>query len=131
MHPKRPLIIHYPKPIPFDVLCNYFDKCDVEDNLRKVQFADSESTGQDIKFKSEKWIEDKVVTMSLTQIIELEEIKRQTEIKQEKFKQEIKRQEEIKQEIKRQTEIKKRESRFKSTSGGGGGWTTVQSKNKW
>jgi hypothetical protein len=127
MFPKRPLIIHYPKPIPFDVLCNYFDKCDIEDKLKKKQLQytiDSKST----QFKSEKWTFPALEPnkTSITQIMELEEIKRQEEIKQEKIKQEIKRQEEVKQELKRQAEIKKKENRFKS-----GGWTTVQSKNKW
>lgn len=131
MFPKRPLIIHYPKPIPFDVLCNYFDKCDIEDKLKKKQLQYT-TDYEGIKFKSEKWTFTTLepTKTSITQIMELEEIKRQEEIKQEKIKQEIKRQEEIKQEIKRQVEMKKRESRFKSRQDNSG-WTTIQSKNKW
>ena len=111
MHPRRPLIIHYPKPVPFDVLCNYFDKCDIEDKLQRMIDPESVS-GQGIKFKSEKWTVTVLepVKTSITQIMEIEEIKRQ---------------EEIKKEIKRQEEIKKKESRFTN------GWTTVKSKNKW
>jgi Holliday junction resolvasome RuvABC ATP-dependent DNA helicase subunit len=116
MYPKRPLIIHYPKPIPVDVLYNYFNKCDIEDKIKNKQLQlqlqiDSEGTRQ-INFKSEKWITP-VVTTSITKIIKLEKIKRE-------------------QEIKKEEEIKNRDiKKYRFSRQDNSGWTTVQSKNKW
>jgi hypothetical protein len=101
MHPRRPLIIHYPKPIPVDELYNYFNKCDIDDNLKKENLKHIDSHGQNIKFKCEKWIAP-VVTTSITEIIELEKIKQE--------------------EIKNKENIKKNSFTSKS------GWTTVKSK---